>query len=261
MSRRHLKRLFQFLITFVILVFVFALLGVHLGIDPLKLHPYRVAVFFTLAFIAAGITALMGHCVPKHTSPEIIVRPSLEHNGMNVVPTLTEMSEEKHYEAVMDELTREPRRKGLWAKSLAMCEGNEDRAQHCYIKLRVDQRISEETQQRQQSQATTTQLRSEKNWKRSIQWMAFCTFLGVIIWVSYAKSSSLDFVLENAMPQFVVNCFWTLILAALVSGSTKSGGITMKPNYWRNFLVALGSVEAIHAIMILASSSVISPSR
>lgn len=80
----------------------------------------------------------------------IFIRRNTHPRKANI--TSTQAGEESHYEAALEEFTNEPRRKGLWVKALAMCEGNEDRAQHCYIKLRVEQRIAQETQQRQQTE-------------------------------------------------------------------------------------------------------------
>lgn len=162
------------------------------------------------------------------------------------------MTEEQHYEAVLDEASKEPRRKGLWAKALALCDGDQTRAEHCYIKLRVEQRIAEETEKQQFAATVQAQLQETKTRERSAQlrairsrWIVFFAILGAMTWIASA-TTSINSALSETIPKFFVNCLWTVIPALVFSeGTSKS------PRFWRNYLITLGLVEAIHALGIL----------
>lgn len=53
--------------------------------------------------------------------------------------------EDKIYEQVMIEIEKDNKVKGTWAKALAQCDGNKDKAQSLYIQLRVEKIKNEQT--------------------------------------------------------------------------------------------------------------------
>jgi hypothetical protein len=56
---------------------------------------------------------------------------------------VSRLAEEEIYKAVLDEIERGEQRKGLWAKALANCDGDENKARSLYIQYRM-QSLSDE---------------------------------------------------------------------------------------------------------------------
>ncbi|QIA66034.1 hypothetical protein GT360_21315 [Vibrio astriarenae] len=61
------------------------------------------------------------------------------------------MIEESVYEIVADELSRDEKRPGLWAKAMALSEGDKDKVESIYIKLRAIS-ISDEMKLKQEAE-------------------------------------------------------------------------------------------------------------
>lgn len=70
--------------------------------------------------------------------------------------------EEKLYEKVVLELSRGHRRDGLWAKAIANCNGQDEKAKALYIQYRVQSMRDEEEITEALAKKSERQVRSEK---------------------------------------------------------------------------------------------------
>jgi len=114
----------------------------------------------------------------------------------------TRLLEEQLYEQVVCELMRGQRRNGLWAKSLANSDGQEEKAKALYIQYRV-QSLKDEAELSREEGVEANSHNQEKNNISSTPDIGF-TWWKVWAWLGLTLGNLYTFTLIQELPEFAI---------------------------------------------------------
>ena len=93
--------------------------------------------------LAQEVKPAINNYINKHSkTDELVIKNHTEGSSNNM--TFQDIDEDKIYEDVMLEIEEDNKVKSTWARALSQSDGNKEKAQSLYIKLRVDTLVQKE---------------------------------------------------------------------------------------------------------------------